>query len=65
MKVENREKLIEAKGILTGLSYLVSPQASDAVDTAVELIETVLNDKEKEQKNEDQCSQQRSRRYVT
>lgn len=46
MKVENREKLIEAKGILSGISYLVSPQASDAIDTAIELIETVLNDKE-------------------
>ena len=47
MKVENREKLIEAKGILEGLSYIVSPQTADAVDEAVELIETVLNDKEK------------------
>ena len=47
MKVEDREKLIEAKGILVGLSYLVSPQTSDAVDTAIELIKTVLNDKEK------------------
>ena len=49
MKVENREKLIEAKGILTGISYLVTPQTSDAIDTAIELIETVLNGKEKEQ----------------
>ena len=46
MKVENREKLIEAKGILRGLSYCAEPRVADAIEQVIESIVLIVADKQ-------------------
>lgn len=47
MTIENRERLIEAKGILDGLSYCAEPRVADAIDRVIESIDLVLEDEQK------------------
>jgi hypothetical protein len=46
MKVTNRETLQRAVGIIEGASWSASTKVQEALCTAVEMIDAILNDKE-------------------
>ena len=48
MTRNNRETLQRALGIIEGASYSANEKVQDALVTAVEMIDSVLNDKEEE-----------------
>lgn len=49
MTVKNRELLIEIKGKLDGIAYCVDGAAADALGDAIETLNVILKDEEKEQ----------------
>lgn len=46
MKRDNRETMQRAIGIIEGASYGASTRLQDALITAVEMLDAILNDKE-------------------
>jgi hypothetical protein len=49
MKQSNRELMERAIGIIEGVSFCVSEKVQDALALAVDMLEKVLNDEEKEE----------------
>lgn len=48
MRHDNRETMQRAIGIIEGASYGVNTRVQDALITAVEMLDAILNDKEEE-----------------
>lgn len=48
MKIENIEKMSKAIGMLEALSYVVKSPICDAMDTAVEMLDEVIDDERRE-----------------
>lgn len=46
MKLDNRETMQRAIGIIEGASYGANTRVQDALITAVEMLDAILNDKE-------------------
>ena len=52
MKAVNREVLNRAAGIIEGASYGAAQRVIDAIDLAVNLIDSILNDDEEKEDEE-------------
>ena len=48
MTLNNRETMQRAIGIIEGASYSVGSRAQDALITACEMLDSILNDKEEQ-----------------
>lgn len=49
MKLDNRETMQRAIGIIEGVSWGASQRVIDALSVATEMLDAVLNDKDEEQ----------------
>ena len=53
MKVENRERLIEIKGMLDGIAYCIDSATAEVLWDVVDTLDAILKDENKDKQDEE------------